>query len=342
MSPGGADRVGGPPRGDGSADWAYPHLGIDPRARVDARRRATSDKQRTRTFGGYEIVEFLGRSGGTRVYRARQITMGRSVRLSILPPDEAKKASHRQAFDREVRVASQLRHDHVLGAIDAGSLRGHQYVVTEDVQGGSLADLLAEGKRFGVSASLRIARHLASALEHFEKNGFVHRHVSPHNVLVGPTGVAKLAGFSRAKKHVAGAGETWFDADPSEAPYRAPEFVRGKSTIDVRADLYAVGCILYELLTGRPPYAGVNAAMVLASHVEKPVPDPRARDTSIPEPAAIVTQNCMQKSRADRYQHAAELVADLERAAAGQPVAALPLAAPKGRPLGKRLRRLWK
>lgn len=268
--------------------------------------------------------------------------MGRSVRLSILPPDEAKKAGHAQAFEREVRVASQLRHDHVLGAIDAGSLRGHQYVVTEDVQGGSLAEAFAEKRKFDLAASLRIAQHLASALAHFEKHGFVHRHVSPHNVLVGPTGVAKLAGFSRAKKHVPGAGETWFDSDPSEAPYRAPEFVRGKSSIDVRADLYAVGCILFELLTGRPPYAGPNAAVVLASHIELPVPDPRDVNDSIPEVAAVVAQNCMQKSRADRYQHAAELVADLERAAAGQSVVALPSATPRRRPLGRKIRRLWK
>lgn len=268
--------------------------------------------------------------------------MGRAVRLSILPPDEARKPAYRQAFEREVRVASELRHDHVLGAIDAGSFRGHQFVVTEDVEGGSLAAAFEEGRVFSTAEALRIARHLALALAHFEAHGFVHRHVAPHNVLIGPTGIAKLGGFSRAKKRESGARETWFDTDPTEAPYRAPEFVRGKKGIDVRADLYAVGCIFFHLLTDRPPYLGGNMAVVLSNHVEAPVPDPREIDRNIPEAAATVCLNCLQKSRADRYQHASELVADIERAEAGQSVAALPLDVARSAPISKRLRRLWK
>jgi serine/threonine protein kinase len=275
-----------------------------------------------RRFGGYEVLESLGAMGGAQVYRARQINLDRIVRLIVLPAAEARKEAHRVRFERAVAVVSNVHHANVLGAIEAGEINGHRYVVTEDIAGRTLADALAGGRKFEVQEALRIAKEIASALDQFANEGFVHRHVTPQAIVITDAGVAKLAGFSRAKRKQGGGSETWFELDSDEAYYTPPERMKAGGRLDMRGDLYALGCVLHEMLIGKPPFRGSSAA-VLESHAKRePLPMKIGR-TPIPKAAETVTLNCLKKSRAERYQRPAELLRDLELALDGQSVAPL-------------------
>lgn len=273
-------------------------------------------------FGGYEIRSFLGQRGGTRIYQALQLNLQRTVRLSVLPRNEAKKPAHLISFQRELEAVSQLGHDNILGAIEAGEIDGHRYVVTEDIAGRRLADALAAGRTFTIAEALGIARDIAAALSRLEREAFVHRHVTPKAIVLSDAGVAKLAGLQRAKRRDQGAGETWFDSEEDDVHYRSPESLRGKGALDTRADIYGLGCVLYQLLSGRPPFLGPGA-VVLTAHMETE-PDPvRKLNSAVPASVEAVVSNCLRKSRAERYQHASELLRDLDALLAGRDVKAL-------------------
>lgn len=256
---------------------------------------------------GYDILSCLGRRGGAWIYQALQRALQRTVRLAILPPSEARKPAYRLRFERELEVVAELQHENVLGVIEAGEQEGHRYVVTEDVAGRTLADALHAGRTFDVATAVRIAGDVAAALERFETAGYVHRNVTPRSIVLTEAGVTKLGGLSRSKRRRRGADESWFDAEADdEIFYRPPEAIRGSGALDVRGDLYALGCTLYHLLAGRPPFRG-PAAVVLAAHVERAPRPIRTRLPEVSEELEGIVLTCLAKSRADRYQHASEL-----------------------------------
>ena len=262
-------------------------------------------------FGGYEIRSFLGQRGGTRIYQALQLNLQRTVRLSVLPRSEARKPAHVVSFERELAAVSQLGHDNILGAIEAGEIDGHRYVVTEDIAGRTLADALAGGRTFSVAEALSIARDVAAALARLEQDGYVHRHVTPRALVLTDAGVTKLAGLQRAKQADQGAGETWYDHDEDDVHYRSPESLRGKGRLDTRADIYGLGCVLYTLLAGRPPFLGPGA-VVMSAHLENEPSPIRKLNRDVPASVEAVVANCLKKSRAERYQRAAELLRDID------------------------------
>jgi serine/threonine-protein kinase len=287
-----------------------------------------------RRFGGYEVLESLGTLGGVQIFQARQVNLDRTVRLVVLPSGEARKEAHRVRFEREVAVVSNVHHNNVLGAIEAGEINGHRFVVTEDIAGRTLADALAAGRKFEVNEALRIAKEIATALDRFADQGFVHRHITPHAIVLTDAGVAKLAGFSRSKRKQRGGSETWFELDSDEAYYTPPERMKAGGSLDMRGDLYALGCVLHEMLIGKPPFRGSSAA-VLESHAKREPRPMKIGRTPIPKPAETVTLNCLQKSRAERYQRPAELIRDLELALKGQSVAQLGTVTTATRPTSK-------
>ena len=131
--------------------------------------------------------------------------------------------------------------------------------------------------------------------------------------------VAKLAGLQRAKRREQGVSETWYDSEEDDAHYRSPESLRGKGALDTRADVYGLGCVLYHLLAGRPPFVGPGA-VVLTAHLEEEPSPLRSHDRDVPASVEAVVTNCLRKSRADRYQHATELLRDLDALLAGEDV----------------------
>jgi serine/threonine protein kinase len=278
-------------------------------------------------FGNYEVLRFLGEAGGARVYRARQVSVDRLVTLTILPRQHMDKIAFRTRFERQVAAASKLRHPNILSAIDAGSIGGHQYLVAESVSGRRLSEQIADGEWFGVGRAVRIALAVARALEHIDAGGMLHRNLTPQCVLIGEGDLVKLRGFSFSRPQRQSVSETWFDADDYNVLYKSPDWVTHK-TLDIRSDLYSLGCILYELLTGRPPYRGGTSAQVLERHVKQALPDPSALRSDVSPDLKTVVVRLLAKDREDRYETPGEAVADLEAIEQGKPIAS-----PKG---GKR------
>jgi serine/threonine-protein kinase len=288
-----------------------------------------------RRFGRYEIVSFVGRSGGARVYRARQVNLLRLVTLTILPRQEAEKAAYRIRFERQIEAASKLRHPNILSAIDAGTVDGHRYIVSEHVGGRRLSVLLGEGEPLPVARAVEIALGIARALAHMDSVGILHRNLTPRSILLGESGEPKLRGFSFSRPRRDASRETWFDTDDYAAHFKAPDVMHDKE-LDVRADVYSLGCVLYFMLTGRPPFPSANAAIALERHVRNPVPDPRELRGDLPEALVNVLLKALEKDREQRYGTPEDLVADLEAVEAGRAVA--PPKAPR-RPLFRRRRR---
>jgi len=294
---------------DGRQPVAYAAMGDD------------DGSEQIKRFGNYEVLRFLGEAGGARVYRARQVSVDRFVTLTILPRQQMGKIAYRTRFERQIAAASKLRHPNILSAIDAGSIGGHQYLVAEHVDGRRLSAALAEGEWFGVHRAVRIALAIARALEHLEAVGMLHRNLTPQCVLLGEEGIVKLRGFSFSRPQRPAASETWFEPDDYTVQYKAPDWVTHK-TLDIRADLYSLGCVLYTLLTGRPPFRGGTAASILERHVKQAVPDPSTLRSDVSPDLRDVVMRLLAKDRDERYATPAEVVADLDAIEQEKPIAA--------------------
>lgn len=287
---------------------------------------SSDDAKGAKVLGGYELLERLSASvrDGTYVYRAHQKSLGRTVRMTILPPSSVKKATYRASFERMVAVMSRIRHDNIVSAIDAGSAQGCLYVVFEDTEGRTLADMIARatksGGRISTDRISEIGADACRALDHLASQGLVHRNVVPSTVLIPEHGPAKLSGLGVAKVRVANASETFFEHDPETAGAAAPEMVRGTRGVDIRADLYALGCVLFHAATLRPVFDGPNVAAVLARHVTDTPPDPRTLRDDLPDAFVRVLDRCLRKSPRERHQKPADLVADLDAVRARKPV----------------------
>lgn len=275
-----------------------------------------------RVLGGYELLERIGQSrdAGTLTFRARQTSLGRTVRVIVLPPQAVAKPTFRTKFERRVAVASRLRHDNVVSLIDAGSASGCLYVVFEDLRGRTLADVLAGGKPLPVEQVVEIGIAIARGLDHVAAQGLVHRNVVPRSILLPEDGPPKLAGLGTAKVRVAGGAETWMDHDADRAAFIAPELLKGQRGVDVRADVYGLGCVLYQAATGRRVFGGGSAATILARHGSDAPEDPRAHVPSLPDAFVRVLDRCLRKSPRERYAKPSELAADLENVRAGRAV----------------------
>jgi len=203
-------------------------------------------------------------------------------------------------------------------------LDGHRipYIVMEYVEGRTLREMLREQARFTPERTIEVSASILDALEYSHRSGIVHRDIKPGNVMITTAGEVKVMDFGIARSLAeTGAALTQTAAVVGTAQYISPEQARGESA-DARSDLYATGCVMYELLTGRPPFVGESLVSVAVSHVREMVTPPSALDPSIPRDLDAIVLKALAKDRLDRYQSAYEMRGDLERAAAGLPVAA--------------------
>jgi eukaryotic-like serine/threonine-protein kinase len=277
----------------------------------------TTDDPRRR-IAGYELLELVDRRGGVAVYRARQLAVDRVVDLTVLPPSSAAKPACLARFERTLAVTSRLRHDNVISALDAGTSAGYRYFVTEHVEGPTLAAALAAGEEFPLPRAVAVALGVARALTHLESVGIVHRGIDPRSVVLSSAELVKLTGFTSAKERSPRGAETWFDADTEAASYVSPDRVRGDRGIDSRADVYSLGCVLYRMVNGRPPFKGMSAASILDAHLARRPRDPRTIRDDLPAGLVQVLDRCLRKTPDERYVTAADLVRDLEAVAAGR------------------------
>jgi serine/threonine-protein kinase len=262
------------------------------------------------------------------VYRARDIRLDRIVAIKTLRADLARDQIFQARFRREAQSAASLNHPSIVAVYDTGEDMATgvpvPYIVMEYVDGRTVRDLLQEGHRLLPERSLEIIDGVLRALDYSHQAGIVHRDIKPGNVMVTRNGDIKVMDFGIARAMSdAQATMTQTAQVIGTAQYLSPEQARGER-VDARSDLYSAGCLLYELLTGRPPFTGDSPVAIAYQHVrENPVPPSRV-DPDVPAWADAIVLKAMAKSPADRYQTAADMRADLQRAASGMPVSAPP------------------
>ena len=283
--------------------------------------------------GRYEEGEPLGRGGMAEVRRGVDNRLGRSVAIKRLRVDLASDATFQARFRREAQSAASLNHPTIVSVYDTGEEPDPNgsgvtipYIVMELVTGKTLRDLIREGRKIMPERALEITSGVLEALDYSHRAGIVHRDIKPGNVMLTPQGQVKVMDFGIARA-VADTSSTMTQtaAVIGTAQYLSPEQARGE-TVDARSDLYSTGCLLYELLTGRPPFVGESPVSVAYQHVrEQPLP-PSSFDPDIPPEVDAVVLKALAKNREERYQSAAEMRADIHRVLAGQQVTA-PMAA---------------
>jgi serine/threonine-protein kinase len=282
-----------------------------------------------RLLGGrYELDGVVGRGGMAEVYRARDIRLDRIVAIKTLRTDLARDQIFQARFRREAQSAASLNHPSIVAVYDTGEDMTAgipvPYIVMEYVDGRTVRDLLQEGHRLLPERSLEIIDGVLRALDYSHQAGIVHRDIKPGNVMVTRNGDIKVMDFGIARAMSDSQATMTQTAQViGTAQYLSPEQARGER-VDSRSDLYSTGCLLYELLTGRPPFTGDSPVAIAYQHVrENPVPPSRV-DPDVPPWADAIVLKAMAKSPADRYQTAGDMRADLQRAASGMPVAAAP------------------
>jgi len=260
------------------------------------------------------------------VYRARDLRLDRIVAIKTLRTDLARDQTFQARFRREAQSAASLNNPSIVAVYDTGedlsSGTPVPFIVMEYVDGRTVRDLLIEGHRLLPERTLEITLGVLRALEYSHQAGIVHRDIKPGNVMVTRNGDIKVMDFGIARAMSdAQATMTQTAQVIGTAQYLSPEQARGER-VDARSDLYSTGCLMYELLTGRPPFTGDSPVAIAYQHVrENPIP-PSRLDPSLPPWADSIVLKAMAKSPNDRYQSAAEMAADIQRAASGMQVAA--------------------
>src|SRR5579875_515269 len=279
--------------------------------------------------GRYELLDVLGRGGMGVVYRARDRRLGRVVAVKVLPLDSAQDPTSVARFEREALAAAGLTHRNIVAVFDAGSDEGTRFIVMECVSGSSLARLIRERGRLGVEEAVGICAQVASALAAAHRAGIVHRDIKPANLMLDQHGTVKVLDFGIVRL-AGGASLTQAATVLGSASYLAPELSRG-ARADARSDVYALGCVLYELLTGHPPFTAEQPVAILTQHLSTPPCAPPELNPAIPPRLAALVLAMLAKDPDRRPQGADELAGALpatlhETAAAERtrPVAPMP------------------
>jgi serine/threonine protein kinase len=263
--------------------------------------------------GRYELRSQLGRGGMAEVFRALDRRLGREVAVKILAGHLLSDPRSVERFEREGRTAAALNHPNVVDVYDAASEGDIHYLVMELVEGPTLAEVIEREGKLPVPRALDIAGRVAAALQVAHDRGLVHHDVKPSNVLFDSDGEVKVADFGIAR--AASSDITTIQGTP---PYVAPEQARG-GRADPRSDVYSLGCVLFEMLAGRPPFVGDGASSVIMQHLERPPPRVSEFRDDIPAHVDDVIQRALAKEPGQRYQSAEEFRSDIDRVAAGLP-----------------------
>ena len=271
-------------------------------------------------IGPYNIVDIIGRGGMGVVYKARDIRLNRTVAIKKLASHLTERLKYVARFRREAQAAAKLNHPHIVTVYDIGLFvpdspadhkEGIPYIVMEYIEGRNLAEILKKGEKLSLPQLLEIGIAVSDALAEVHDKGILHRDIKPANIMVAEKGVVKVTDFGLAKEmDLSDLTET--EAIVGTVSYLSPEQITG-GRVDPRSDLYALGAVLYEALTGRPPFMGASVASILYKHLnEEPVPL-REIVPDLPSELQTVVLTLLNKIPERRYESAAELARDLRK-----------------------------
>ncbi|MFZ9804347.1 MAG: Stk1 family PASTA domain-containing Ser/Thr kinase [Ilumatobacteraceae bacterium] len=283
-----------------------------------------SDNSRTIVNDRYEIGKRIGRGGMAEIFQARDILLDRPVAMKVLFPEFATDPAFVERFRREAQAAANLNHPNIVAVYDWGKVNNTYYIAMEYVNGRTLADILKQSGTLTPMQVCDVMSEVASALISAHQNGVIHRDIKPGNILVSTTGRVKVADFGIARALGAGVeqGLTQTGAVMGTATYFSPEQAQGAST-DQRSDIYSLGVVMYEMLSGVPPFTGENAVAIAYKQVHERAMPLDQRLTSAPPEVAAIVAKCMEKSPDDRYSSAEEVRDELRRFVEGMPVLAV-------------------
>ena len=262
--------------------------------------------------GRYELVEFVGKGGMALVYRAVDKRTGHSVAVKVLRPEFSQDQEFLSRFDREAMAASKMSHHNIVNLLDVGQEEDMRYLVMEYVSGRTLKEVIQQRGKLPYKVAAQIGIRILSALQHAHKNGIIHRDIKPQNILVDSEGHVKVSDFGIAR--VAGANTiTTDDSVMGSVYYFSPEQANGKN-VTFASDLYSVGVVLYEMLTGQPPFDGETPVAVALQHINGKARPIRDFSPDVPPAIERVVEKAMEKQPERRYQSALEMAQDLQRA----------------------------
>ncbi len=271
------------------------------------------DRLQAAVGDNYRLIEELGGGGMSRVFLALEVELDRRVVIKVLPPDMTA-GVNQERFHREIQLAARLQHPHVVPLLTAGAADDLLYYVMPYIDGESLRTKLNREGELPVGEAVRILKEVADALSYAHRNGVVHRDIKPDNILLSD-GHAVVADFGVAKAVTASSGAsslTSLGVALGTPAYMAPEQAAADPHTDHRADIYAVGALAYEMLSGQPPFTGATPQAVMAAHVNQAAEPLAQRRPAVSAALNALVMRCLEKRPADRWQTAAELVPQLE------------------------------
>src|SRR3954451_129169 len=271
----------------------------------------------------YEIGAEIGRGGMADVYLGHDTLLDRRVAVKVLSPAFADDPVNRERFRREAQAVASLNHPNIVAVYDWGEVAGTSFIVMEYVPGQTLRDVIATYGRIAPLEAARIAADIGDALAYAHRNRVVHRDVKPGNVLVAPDGTVKVTDFGIARADQ-GEGLTKTGAVLGTATYFSPEQAQGLA-LDGRSDVYALGVVLYEMVTGVAPFTADSPVSVAYKHVREEVVLPTERNPDVPPELEHVIVTALNKAPENRYQTADDMRADILRFRRGRPVIGSPV-----------------
>ncbi len=260
----------------------------------------------------YEILERVGSGGMAFVYRAKDLLLNRTVAVKVLSPHYVTDDEFVRKFKREAQAAAGLQNPNIVGVYDVGQEGETYYIVMEFLEGKTLKQLITEHGPLPTPTALQIVKQIAEALRSAHKHGVIHRDIKPHNIMFTADGHAKVTDFGIARA-VTSSTLTNNDAMIGSVHYISPEQARG-GFVGEKSDLYSLGVVLYELVTGQVPFSGDSMFSIALKHLQEPVPSPRELNPEIPRDVERMILKAMSKDQSSRYQTADELLKDLQAA----------------------------
>ena len=261
--------------------------------------------------GRYELIEKIGEGGMAVVYKGKDRLLNRYVAIKILRPEYTKDEQFIESFKRESQASARLSHPNIVGVYDVGKEGNIHFIVMELIEGKVLSEVIKEKGRIEYKEAINIIRQVASALSLAHKNQIIHRDIKPHNILITNTGVAKLADFGIAKAVSAATIVGGSNKIMGSVHYFSPEQARG-SYVDERSDIYSLGIVLYEMLTGKVPFDGDNPVSIALMHINDPMPSVIKEVPGIPPQLEKIINKATEKYQSNRYKDVDDMIRDLD------------------------------